>query len=59
MKSCSQKQSYKTNGRRNIIKNISNNSPPNILYIHSQFQGYGQKYLRDRRQRLDELLSKH
>ena len=42
---------------RNVNHTPTNNSPSNILLCNSQFQSYGQKIQRSRRQFLEELLS--
>ena len=57
MESSRQQHSLTNISRRNVIRNITDNSPSNILKNHCQFHSYCQKYHRSRRQLPEQLLS--
>ena len=48
MQSCKQKTSWRNISKRNVIQNITNNSPSNVLQDHAHFQSYCQKYCTSR-----------
>ena len=50
------KHNWQNITRGNVDEHITNNSPSNILYNHSQFKSYRQKYLQSRRQFLEEIF---